>query len=243
MEQSNNPEVQATQTIENKVDDSKVSKQYSQTNNQSQEEVSTPKTFTQDEFNDAMASVRKKTEAGVLKKYAGVDVSKYRDLLQKEEDSILEEQKKRGEFEKILKDTAEKKDQRINQLHNQLNSIKVDDAIISSSAKYKAISPAQISQLIKSQVRLNEAGDVEVVDKNGTPRYAESGELLTVDNLVKEFLDSNPHHLSAGPSGSGSKSNTQTQGLQPVDITSLDMDKPEDRAIYAEYRKKQGIVN
>jgi len=243
MEQSNNPEVQATQTIENKVDDSKVSKQYSQTNNQSQEEVSTPKTFTQDEFNDAMASVRKKTEAGVLKKYSGVDVSKYRDLLQKEEDSILEEQKKRGEFEKILKATAEKKDQRIDQLHKQLNSIKVDDAIISSSAKYKAISPAEISQLIKSQVRLNENGDVECVDKDGTPRYAESGELLTVDSLVKQFLDTHPHHLSAGPSGSGAKSNTQTQGLQPVDITSLDMNKPEDRAIYAEYRKKQGIVN
>ena len=241
MEQSNNPEVQATQTIENKVDDSKVSKQYSQTNNQSQEEVSTPKTFTQDEFNDAMASVRKKTEASVLKKYSGVDVSKYRDLLQKEEDSILEEQKKRGEFEKILKDTAEKKDQRINQLHNQLNSIKVDDAIISSSAKYKAISPAQISQLIKSQVKLNDAGDVEVVDKNGTPRYAESGELLTVDNLVKEFLDSNPHFISAGPSGSGSKSNTQTEGIAPVDISKLDMTDPAQRQVYAEYRKKQGI--
>ena len=238
MEQSNNPEVQATQTIENKVDDSKVS----ETNdNQSQEEVSTPKTFTQDEFNDAMASVRKKTEASVLKKYSGVDVSKYRDLLQKEEDSILEEQKKRGEFEKILKDTAEKKDQRIAQLHNQLNSIKVDDAIISSSAKYKAISPAQISQLIKSQVRLNEAGDVEVVDKNGTPRYAESGELLTVDNLVKEFLDTNPHFISAGPSGSGAKSNTQTEGIAPVDISKLDMKDPAQRQVYAEYRKKQGI--
>ena len=238
MEQSNNPEVQATQTIENKVDDSKVS----ETNDkQSQEEVSTPKTFTQDEFNDAMASVRKKTEASVLKKYSGVDVSKYRDLLQKEEDSILEEQKKRGEFEKILKDTAEKKDQRIAQLHNQLNSIKVDDAIISSSAKYKAISPAQISQLIKSQVRLNEAGDVEVVDKNGTPRYAESGELLTVDNLVKEFLDTNPHFISAGPSGSGAKSNTQTEGIAPVDISKLDMKDPAQRQVYAEYRKKQGI--
>ena len=238
MEQSNNPEVQATQTIENKVDDSKVS----ETNDkQSQEEVSTPKTFTQDEFNDAMASVRKKTEASVLKKYSGVDVSKYRDLLQKEEDSILEEQKKRGEFEKILKDTAEKKDQRIAQLHNQLNSIKVDDAIISSSAKYKAISPAQISQLIKSQVRLNEAGDVEVVDKNGTPRYAESGELLTVDNLVKEFLDTNPHFISAGPSGSGAKSNTQTEGIKPVDISKLDMKDPAQRQVYAEYRKKQGI--
>ena len=241
MEQSNNLEVQTAKTIENNAVDSKVSKQYSQTNNQSQEEVSTPKTFTQDEFNDAMASVRKKTEASVLKKYSGVDVSKYRDLLQKEEDSILEEQKKRGEFEKILKDTAEKKDQRIAQLHNQLNSIKVDDAIISSSAKYKAISPAQISQLIKSQVRLNEAGDVEVVDKNGTPRYAESGELLTVDNLVKEFLDTNPHFISAGPSGSGAKSNTQTEGIAPVDISKLDMKDPAQRQVYAEYRKKQGI--
>ena len=241
MEQSNNPEVQTAKTNENNAVDSKVSKQYSQTNNQSQEEVSTPKTFTQDEFNDAMASVRKKTEASVLKKYSGVDVSKYRDLLQKEEDSILEEQKKRGEFEKILKDTAEKKDQRIAQLHNQLNSIKVDDAIISSSAKYKAISPAQISQLIKSQVRLNEAGDVEVVDKNGTPRYAESGELLTVDNLVKEFLDTNPHFISAGPSGSGAKSNTQTEGIAPVDISKLDMKDPAQRQVYAEYRKKQGI--
>ena len=241
MEQSNNPEVQTAKTIENNAVDSKVSKQYSQTNNQSQEEVSTPKTFTQDEFNDAMASVRKKTEASVLKKYSGVDVSKYRDLLQKEEDSILEEQKKRGEFEKILKDTAEKKDQRIAQLHNQLNSIKVDDALLQASSKYKAINPAQVVQLIKSQVRLNEAGDVEVVDKNGTPRYAESGELLTVDNLVKEFLDTNPHFISAGPSGSGAKSNTQTEGIAPVDISKLDMKDPAQRQVYAEYRKKQGI--
>ena len=241
MEQSNNPEVQTAKTIENNAVDSKVSKQYSQTNNQSQEEVSTPKTFTQDEFNDAMASVRKKTEASVLKKYSGVDVSKYRDLLQKEEDSILEEQKKRGEFEKILKDTAEKKDQRIAQLHNQLNSIKVDDALLQASSKYKAINPAQVVQLIKSQVKLNDTGDVEVVDKNGTPRYAESGELLTVDNLVKEFLDTNPHFISAGPSGSGAKSNTQTDGIAPVDISKLDMNDPAQRKIYAEHRKAQGI--
>ena len=242
MEQSNNPEVQATQTIENKVDDSKVSKQYSQTNNQkSQEEVSTPKTFTQDEFNDAMASVRKKTEANVLKKFQGVDVTKYRDLLQKEEDSILEEQKKRGEFEKILKDTAEKKDQRINQLHNQLNSIKVDGALLDAAAKYRAINPGQVVQLIKEQVKLNDAGDVEVVDKNGAPRYAESGDLLSCDIFVSEFLKENSHFVLSGPSGSGSKSNTQTQGLTPVDISKLDMNDPAQRKIYAEHRKAQGI--
>ena len=238
MEQSNNPEVQATQTIENKVDDSKVS----ETNDkQSQEEVSTPKTFTQDEFNDAMASVRKKTEANVLKKFQGVDVKKYRDLLQQEEDSILEEQKKRGEFEKILKETAEKKDQRIDQLHNQLSFIKVDNELISSASKYKAINPEQVVRLVKDQVKLNDTGDVEVVDKNGTPRYAESGEALSVDLLIKEFLDNNPHFISAGPSGSGSKSNTQTQGIAPVDISKLDMKDPAQRQVYAEYRKKQGI--
>ena len=238
MEQYKQPEVNTAENIENKAVDSKVTP----SDNQSQEEVSTPKTFTQSEFNDAMASVRKKAEASVLKKFDGVDVDKYRALLTKEEEQVLEEQKKRGEFEKILKETAEKKDQRINQLHTQLNSIKVDDAIISSSAKYKAISPAQVSQLIKNQVKLNETGDVEVVDQNGSPRYAESGDPLTVDTLVKEFLDTNPHFISAGPSGSGAKSNTSTTGIGTVDITSLDMNKPEDRAIYAEYRKRQGIV-
>ena len=79
------------------------------------------------------------------------------------------------------------------------------------------------------------------MDKNGTPRYAESGEPLSVDLLIKEFLDNNPHFISAGPSGSGSKSNTQTQGIAPVDISKLDMKDPAQRQVYAEYRKKQGI--
>ena len=79
MEQYANPEVKTAENIENKADDSKVSP----TNNQSQEEVSTPKTFTQDEFNDAMAAVRKKTESNVLKKFQGVDVEKYRSMLEK----------------------------------------------------------------------------------------------------------------------------------------------------------------
>jgi hypothetical protein len=188
-----------------------------------------------------MASVRKKTEAGVLKKYSGVDVSKYRDLLQKEEDSILEEQKKRGEFEKILKDTAEKKDQRIDQLHKQLNSIKVDGALLDAAAKYRAINPGQVVQLIKEQVKLNDAGDVEIVDKNGTPRYAESGDLLSCDVFVSEFLKENSHFVLSGPSGSGSKSNTQTDGIAPVDISKLDMNDPAQRKIYAEHRKAQGI--
>ena len=91
MEQYKQPEVKTAENIENEAVDSKVTP-----SNTSQEEVSTPKTFTQSEFNDAMASVRKKAEANVLKKFDGVDVDKYRALLTQEEEKVLEEQKKRG---------------------------------------------------------------------------------------------------------------------------------------------------
>jgi len=237
MVDSKTPEVKAVQTTENEAVDLKVS----ETNDNTQEEVSTPKTYTSKEFNDAMAAIKHRAKEQASRKFEGVDVKKYRDLLQQEEDNILEEQKKRGEFEKILKDTAEKKDQRIDQLHKQLNSIKVDDALLQASAKHKAISPEQVVQLVKSFVKLNDTGDVEVVDKNGAPRYAESGEPLSIDLLMKEWLDSNPHFISAGPQGSGAKSNTQTQGITPVDISKLDMNDPVQRKLYAEHRKAQGI--
>lgn len=205
-----------------------------------QGEESTSKTFSLKEFNDAMAAVRKKTEENVLKKFSDVDVEKYRDLLHKEEQRQLDEQKKRGEFEKILKETAEKKDQEINKLRNSLNSVKIDGALLNAASKYKAVNPDQVSKLIRENVRLNANGDVEVWGENNAPRYTESGELMTVDQFVGEFLQSNPHFVNAGPSGSGAKSNTNTEGLKAVDFSKLDLvNNPEHRKLYAEYRKQR----
>lgn len=202
------------------------------------QEVSNSKTFSLDEFNNAMASVRKQTEEKVLKKFSDVDVEKYRELIQKEEQRELEEKKKRGEFEKILKETAEKKDSQINQLRDQLNSVKVDGAVLNAASKYKAVSPQQVARLVKDRVRLNDAGEVEVVGDTGAPRYTESGELMSVDALVNEFLQQNPHFVQAGPSGSGSKSNTNPKGIESVDISKLDLNNPEHKRMYAEYRKQ-----
>lgn len=207
---------------------------------QDQGEESTSKTFTLDEFNNAMAAVRKKTEENVMKKFSDVDVEKYRDLVSKEEQRQLEEQKKRGEFEKILKETAEKKDQEINQLRNSLNSVKVDGALLSAASKYKAVSPEQVAKLVRENVKLNANGDVEVWGDNNAPRYTESGELMTVDQYVGEFLQTNPHFVSPGPSGSGAKSNTNTDGVKSVDFSKLDLaNNPEHRKLYAEYRKQR----
>lgn len=229
MEDSKQPEVQVAEATEATANDSK----------QQTPETEVSKTYTAEEFNNAMASVRKKTEVNVLKKFQDVDLEKYRELVQKEEAMKLEEQKKRGEFEKILKETAEKKDRDINQLRDQLNSIKVDGALLNTASKYKAVNPDQVVRLVKERVRLNDAGDVEVIGDNGTPRYTESGEPMTVDGLVNEFLTQNPHFVQAGPSGSGSTSNTNSKSVQEIDVSKLDMNDPEQRRIYKEMVAKQ----
>lgn len=210
------------------------------TTGESQEEVSTPKTFTLEEFNNAMAAVKKNTEEKVLKKFKDVDIEKYRELVSKEEQMRIEEQKKRGEYERILKDLAEKKDQQIQQLRTALNSEKVDGSVLSAASKYKAISPEQVARLVKDKIRLNDNGDVEVVGEKGAPRYTESGDLMTVDAFIGEWLQQNPHFVQSGPSGSGAKSNTKPASLGNVDISALDIaNNPEHKRIYAEYRRQK----
>jgi hypothetical protein len=228
MSDSKETEVKVAEATEATANDSK----------QQTPETEVSKTYTAEEFNNAMASVRKKTEANVVKKFQDVDVERYRELVQKEEAMKLEEQKKRGEFEKILRETAEKKDQDISQLRSQLNSVKVDGALLNSASKHKAINPEQVVRLVKEKVRLNDAGDVEVIGDNGTPRYTESGELMGVDQYVNEFLSQNTHFVQAGPSGSGSTSNTNNKSVQELDTSKLDLNNPEHRRIYKEMRQK-----
>ena len=231
MSESNTTAVNAVEATDATTADVKVS------NNTAPEQVST-KSFSLDEFNNAMSSVRKQTEEKVLKKFKDVDVEKYRELLTKEEQMQLDEQKKRGEFEKILKETVDKKDSAINQLRNQLNSVKVDGAILNAASKYKAVSPEQVARLVKDNIKLNDAGDVEVIGETGAPRYTESGEPMTVDKLVEEFLQTNPHFRVAGPSGSDTTGNTKPKTIQDVDISKLDLNDPQQKQIYAEYRNQ-----
>jgi hypothetical protein len=212
-------------------------------NTPSQDEVSTePKTYTQEQVDAIASKVRKTEESKVLRKFDGVDVEKYQSLIAKEEQATMAEQKRKGEFEKILQQQAEKANARINSLTGELTKIKVDGALLNSASTKRAISPEQVVRLVREQVRMSEAGDVEVVDsKTGQTRYSDTGEALSVDGLVEEFLKSNPHFVQAGPAGGGSKSNTQTDAPLDVDIAKLDMTNPEHRKLYAEYRKKQGI--
>lgn len=205
-----------------------------------QEAVSTSsKTYTQDEFNNAMASVRKKAEQNVLKKFEGVDVEKYNQLMEAEEAKVLEQQKAKGEFEKVLKDTVSKKDAEIERLSKTLQTQMIDGALLNASSKYKAINPEQVTKLLKESVRLGASGDVEVIGNEGHVRYTESGDPMTVDILVKEWLDTNPHFVQPGVKGNGTQSNTSPTKDEPVDIAKLDLSNPEHRALYRDIRNKR----
>ena len=130
-------------------------------NNPSQEEVSTPKTYTQEQLDAIAAQIRKKEEARVSRKFEGVDVEHYRTLAEKEEQSKIEIQKKKGEFEQILKDQQAKAADKIQGLTSELTKIKVDGALLNAASTLKAINPDQVVRLVREQIKMDEAGQVE----------------------------------------------------------------------------------
>jgi len=184
---------------------------------------------------DRVARERKKYE----RRFEGVNIERYQALVDAEEARKVEDQKKRGEFEEILKTTVSKKDTQISQLRQELQSIKVDGSLLSAASSARAVNPEQVVRLLKDQVRLGDSGEVEILDpQTQQVRYNDSGELLSVKELVGGFLSSNPHFLTASPAGAGTGSNTRsTNSSGKLDISNLDMKNPEHRKIYAEYRK------
>ena len=154
----------------------------------------------------------------------------------------LEEKQKiqKGEFEEILKNKTQEWHKERSNLENQLKDIKINKSLLSSASKNKAINPDQVVSLLQPQIKLNESGNVEILDSKGLPRYNSNGELLSTDELVQEFLTQNPHFVSATPSGSGSVSNVdRTELNKPLNLSDLDMTNPNDRKKYAEYRKQR----
>jgi hypothetical protein len=201
------------------------------------------RTFTQADMDKVVADRVSRERRKYEKKYEGVDVDQYQELIQKAEKEKQDKLKAKGEFEQILKDTVSKKDEQINSLLNQVKTIKVDSSLLDTASQYKAVNPQQVSTLLKDQVRLNEAGDVEIVDpKTQQVRYNDKGEHLSVSELVNEFLTANPHFVAATPAGAGTTGKVGNVGSgEKFDITKLDMNNAEDRAKYAEYRKQNGL--
>ncbi len=81
-----------------------------------------------------------------------------------------------------------------------------------------------------------------MVDTKGAVRYKDNGTPLAVDDLVREFLDSNPHFVAATPATTNTKSNVADVKSSKIDISKLDFKNPEHRKLYQEYRKTSGLA-
>ena len=207
----------------------------------SQEPADNEKFYTQAEFDQHMARMK----ASIQKKYEMTfaelgDINELKQLKTEAEKRRTEEQVKRGEFEKTLQELAAKKDEEIRRRDEIIKNYSVDTPLVSVAAQFGAVNAEQVKALLKPSVRLNSDGEVEIVDTKGTVRYNDSGQPLKVEDLVKEFLSSNPHFKAAGPTTTSGKSNL-TQTKEKFDITKLNMSNAADRKLYAEYRKTLGL--
>ena len=182
-----------------------------------------------------LARERQKCE----KMYSGIDPEQARKLLEEKENKQMEDQKARGEFEKILKEQAEKSNKEISGLRSEIEKVKVDGALLNAASKNSAVNPEQVKDLLKSNVKLTQDGKVEILAENNQPIYNKDGDLKSIDEYVKDFITENPHFQSATPSGSGSKANLGKVDAKPFNLADLDMTKPEDRKQYAEYKRER----
>ena len=231
MDEKNNS-VEQTQATENNVD--KVTEVSNETESKAES-----KAFTEDQVEAIVQRRLDRYKKTVSSKLDGLDLEEAKKLLEEKKQKEQELALQRGEFDKVLKETVSKKDTRISALESELQKIRIDETLINTASQLKAINPNEVKALLRGAVKLNDSGNVEVVSENGTPRYNEKGELMSVNELVAEYLNNNPHHLSATPKGSGSQSGIGGNTLKPFNIANLDLSKAEDRKIYAEHKKQR----
>ena len=216
---------------ENKVaqtqnENAEVKQEATETNTQT-------KTFTQDQLNNIIES-RVMAERKKYEKKLQEEEKQKEELVKQKQ---VEEAKTKAEIEKIMQERLAEKEKELSSFKQQMQMEKIDKSILSVASSSRAVNPDQVVALLKSEIQLADDGRPEVLDQNGNVRYNDKGQALTIEERVKEFLDSNPHFRQGSLSGSGSQSAIGGNSQKPRNIGDLDLNNPADRKVYAEMRK------
>jgi hypothetical protein len=200
------------------------------------------KSYTQQEVDAMMARMKGSLEKKLLKPYQDLgDPEELRQLREEATKRQQEQQIKRGEFEKTLQELAAKKDEEIRRRDQIIREYRLNTPLIEAAARLKAVNAEQVKSLVSPYLNLNMDNEVEVRDAQGHVRYKDNGAAMGVEDLVQEFLQANPHFVSAGASTTHTKSSVRTAQPQQIDVSKLDMRNPEHRAVYREHRKSLGL--
>jgi hypothetical protein len=200
------------------------------------------KTYSQADFDAHMARMRSTITKKYEKLYGDLgDPEELRSIKDNWNQQQQEQALKRGEFDKILQDMASKKDSEIQKRDQIIREFKVEQPLVNLAAKYRSVNPEQVKALLKPFLRLNDEGEVEVVDDKGQVRYQDNGKQYDADTFVKEWLAANPHFVTATPATTLSQGNVDRQPAPAIDLSKLDMTRPDHRKIYAEARRNGKI--
>ena len=200
------------------------------------------RTFTQEEVNALVA----RAKSSVEKKYSKTledlgDIDELRQLKQQAESKRNEDAKKRGDYDRLISELASKKDAEIAKRDAVIREYRLNTPLMEAASRLGAVNAEQVRALLANQVRLTEEGEIEIVDGSGQPKFNDRGKPWAIDDLVTDFLTQNAHFRRANPASTNTKTSIATPGQKPLDITQLDMNSPEDRARYKEYRKSVGL--
>ena len=202
---------------------------------QTQTDEKPKQSFNQD---DVDRIVKQRLEAEKQKHQRMLDEQK-----KKEDEALKEKQiqeaKTKADLENLMKERIAEKDKELADWKSKVKTINVDNSIMAHASKNNAIAPDQVVSLLKNEVNYNDDGRVEILDHNKNIRYNSKGELFSLEDRVKEFLDANPHFRKGSLAGTGSTSSIEGKTVKPFNIQDLDMSNPEDRKRYAEYRKQR----
>jgi hypothetical protein len=157
--------------MEIKMEDNTVEQTTEINEIQEVQEKSNANTFTQEELNNIVER-RLAKERGSLYKKLGVDDLDTAVNAVKTQKELEERQRiQKGEFEEILKSKTQEWNTERSNLEGQLKDIKINKSLLSSASKNKAINPDQVVELLNKNIKLNETGNVEILDKSGLARY------------------------------------------------------------------------
>ncbi|MFQ5428518.1 MAG: hypothetical protein ACE5EZ_06005 [Thermodesulfobacteriota bacterium] len=93
-------------------------------------------------------------------------------------------------------------------------------ALLKAVSKYNVVDGEEIVKLLEEKVRMDDEGNVIVVNSSGSAKINDAGYPVGMDDFLSQWLSERPHHLRSG-SGSGAGShgvgfdhgNTMTRSL------------------------------
>jgi hypothetical protein len=130
----------------------------------------------------------------------------YADALKSQADSI------RAEYEPKLKEYDEK----LSTLTGVVRDRTVGMVLVNAAASGNANNPKEISKLLDGYVKLNDAYETTVVDDHGQQRFV-AGKPMTPEQLVAEYLTTNPWHVKPANTGAGGGAGRGASGVATGD--------------------------